>query len=331
MTSPSISIIIPMYNTQLYIASCIESIITQDILLNIECIIIDDCSTDNSYQVAFEALSKSNKKNINFHLIRNQMNKGVSYSRNKGLELSKGKYIFFMDSDDLLPTNALSTLYEGFTDENIIIVSGMVLALKENYYTHRKEWLISQKIKLYKNDFFISKILCSTCNAVWNKLYRAEFVKLERFKEGIINEDSLFLYELSKHMNINNYELILPINTYYYRNRDNSYCNRGSFKLRCDTCENLRYFYNEIYTSDKKTSYKIRHVYIKHLYNLLNELYGRKHLFDNFFPHFYSYWREVSNISILRSLKGKNKFVGLFIKYLPKYRMLWLKYRLNKI
>ena len=332
MIRNSISVIIPLYNTELYIEKCLESIIAQDTKLDLECIIIDDCSTDNSFQVAYNVLRHSCKKNLHFRLIKNEKNRGVSYTRNRGLELSTGEYVFFVDSDDIIPKNTLSILYKGFkNNDNAIIVSGMVLAFKgDHFYTHRSDWQVKQPVKLYRDEFIRSKILCTTCNAIWNKLYKASFVKKERFQEGIINEDSLFLYKLSKFMSQDEYELILPVNTYYYRNRNDSYCNKEVFKLKCDTCENLRFFYNDLYLCNKQLSSIIYIYYLKLLFSILNELYEKESLFKDKFDHYQSYWNEISSLSIIKNLDGKDKLIGLFIKYLPRLRYVWIRYRLNK-
>lgn len=102
-----LSIIIPIYNSERYIKKCIESILSQS-NKNFELIIIDDGSTDNSIQILEEILANCSK-NLNFRIHR-QLNSGVSVARNKGIELSKGKYLFFVDSDDYLFENSVDVI-----------------------------------------------------------------------------------------------------------------------------------------------------------------------------------------------------------------------------
>lgn len=99
-----LSIIIPVYNVELYIERCINSITSQNII-DYEIICINDGSTDRSLEVLY-SLQKNNPKIKVF----NQQNCGLSATRNRGIELSGGKYILFVDSDDYLEENVLNSL-----------------------------------------------------------------------------------------------------------------------------------------------------------------------------------------------------------------------------
>ena len=92
-----ISIIVPVYNVEKYVDNCISSILNQS-YKNIELIIIDDKSTDDSYEI----ISKYSKKAI---ILQNKKNSGLSYTRNVGLDKATGDYISFIDSDDYIPEN----------------------------------------------------------------------------------------------------------------------------------------------------------------------------------------------------------------------------------
>ena len=105
---PSVSIIIPMYNAEKYIGECLESILAQT-LQNFEVIVVDDCSTDGSVKVVESCLEKFDGR---LKLASMERNSGrPSLPRNKGLLLSRGEYIFFMDNDDLITPTALEELY----------------------------------------------------------------------------------------------------------------------------------------------------------------------------------------------------------------------------
>lgn len=102
-----ISVIVPVYNTELYIEQCVLSLVNQT-YTNLEIIIIDDGSTDNSY----ELIEKWQTKDKRIKVYRFEENRGVGYARNFGVNKAEGKYIFFIDSDDYLPENTLSILIE---------------------------------------------------------------------------------------------------------------------------------------------------------------------------------------------------------------------------
>lgn len=100
-----ISIVIPVYNTEKYIFKCLESIITQT-YTNLEIILIDDGSTDNSGAIC-DGYKKKDKRITVFH----KKNEGLGLTRNLGLELSTGKYICFIDSDDYISSDYIESMY----------------------------------------------------------------------------------------------------------------------------------------------------------------------------------------------------------------------------
>ena len=100
-----ITVVMPVYKVEKYVSECLDSIINQTFDC-FECIIIDDCSPDNSMRLIEEKLA-GYKGNISFRIVRNERNEGVSAARNKGIELSRGGYLFFIDSDDILYENCL--------------------------------------------------------------------------------------------------------------------------------------------------------------------------------------------------------------------------------
>ena len=105
-----ITVVMPVYKVEKYVSECLDSIINQTFDC-FECIIIDDCSPDNSMCLIEEKLA-GYKGNISFRIVRNERNEGVSAARNKGIELSRGGYLFFIDSDDMLYENCLEKLWE---------------------------------------------------------------------------------------------------------------------------------------------------------------------------------------------------------------------------
>ena len=111
-----VSVIIPVYNVEKYISEAIESVLNQS-LIDIEVILIDDGSTDNSLLICEQFLQKESR----IKLLK-QKNSGVSNARNNGLNLAIGKYVFFMDSDDKIDSGFLKTSYEIGESQDLDIV-----------------------------------------------------------------------------------------------------------------------------------------------------------------------------------------------------------------
>lgn len=161
-----ISIIIPIYNAEDYLQECLDSIVMQD-FQDFEVLMINDGSTDNSF-----AIMEKRSKNDNRFRVINQPNGGASSARNKGIKESKGDYICFVDADDKLTTDFLSSMYQkaGLYD---LIITGM-------QYTDRQE----HKDMLQQGEYSIANIgelltkhLMSICfNSVCAKLFRHDII-----------------------------------------------------------------------------------------------------------------------------------------------------------
>lgn len=115
MDKIKVSVIVPVFNSSEYIGATLDSIINQN-FDGFEVIVIDDGSSDNSLEIINEKLKTSDIPNTVFH----QENQGVSAARNRGIELSKGDYLVFVDADDYVMPNHLQELYNGKTDFSLI-------------------------------------------------------------------------------------------------------------------------------------------------------------------------------------------------------------------
>lgn len=210
---PVVSIIIPAYNASRFIRQCIESILNQD-FHDWELIIIDDGSTDNTKKICEEYISTNRK----IHLIT-QQNQGVSVARNKGLCISSGDFIMFIDADDLLPCHSLRTFHEALKlnpatdilrgEFNAIDISGNKL------FTSNKKVINKSRI-YYCDDInkFYSKYI-KTEYFLWLMWIRKSCMTGILFKEGqIYMEDAWFLFAVMR--NIRNC-IYIPQVTYSYR------------------------------------------------------------------------------------------------------------------
>ena len=144
----ALSIIVPVYNAKNHIDNCIKNLLNQDFDETFEIIMIDDGSSDNSFNII------QNLKITNLKLFRLIKNSGVSAARNKGLDESSGEYVYFMDVDDSIDKDALKNLY---SIAKKIIATSFFQILKEYWVQKIKEikFLITIMIKyLIKMNFY---------------------------------------------------------------------------------------------------------------------------------------------------------------------------------
>ena len=121
MSEIKLSVLVPTYNSSNTIERLIHSLSNQ-IFKDFEIVFIDDNSTDNTVDLILKALENSN---IPSQLIVNETNKGPGYSRNRGLEKANGDYIVFIDSDDIVREDHLSTFYENIKGHDSVFVKGL--------------------------------------------------------------------------------------------------------------------------------------------------------------------------------------------------------------
>ena len=111
MLKVDVSIIVPVYKVEKYIRRCLESIIaqeTEDICM--ECILVDDCSPDESVAIARQMIAEY-KGGMTFVILHHEQNRGLSAARNTGIDMAKGDFLFFVDSDDYLMPGAVAKLF----------------------------------------------------------------------------------------------------------------------------------------------------------------------------------------------------------------------------
>ena len=180
---PFISIIIPVYNNDKYISSCLNSIINQTIN-NIEIICIDDGSTDNSIKIIKEYQKKDNR----IKLI-SEKKRGPGISRNIGINKSKGEFLSFMDSDDIYPNNyILEFMYNKCVKNKVLICGGglrhfseknkkIKLYNKMKIFIFEKEGIINYFH--YQYDFGFTRFLYNKAFIKKNKIYFPNYFKFE--------------------------------------------------------------------------------------------------------------------------------------------------------
>jgi glycosyltransferase involved in cell wall biosynthesis len=178
MEKTKISVIIPAYNTAKYIDKCLESVINQT-YENLEIIIVEDCSTDNTKEVLKKYENKDNIK-----IVYNEVNSGLSYSRNNGLAVATGEYIGYIDSDDFISLNYYESLM------NAIIKNHAEMAICD-IKTIDDETGISRLSKCYDTEEFnkVNVIGTGLAASACNKLFKRELISKYPFAVGKVNED----------------------------------------------------------------------------------------------------------------------------------------------
>ena len=184
-----VTIIIPVYNVEKYLREAIDSAINQT-YKNLEIILIDDGSTDNSGKICDEYAKLGDRIKV-IHKI----NGGLSDARNAGLDNATGKYIMFLDSDDFFELDAAEKMYNEIEEKDADYVIGNYINVTDEGEKWERPVFDLEKFKPfklsiydYKNSFFIMN------SGVWNKIFKKEFIdKLNlRFVLGLPAEDAIF-------------------------------------------------------------------------------------------------------------------------------------------
>ena len=209
MENGLVSIIIPIYNVEKYIIRCLKSV-TNQTYKNIEIILVDDCGKDQSKEKALAYLQSV--IDVRYKFLSHNFNMGLSEARHTGVRESSGEYLFFLDSDDELPSNAIfSLVYKIETDQAQVVIGGMNWI----YATHSEMKCEQDNHIIGNTNILIYSIKHTFPLVACNKLIRRFFFIDNKlfFKAGIYHEDLLWSYNLL--LRINDVS-ILSANTYNY-------------------------------------------------------------------------------------------------------------------
>ena len=220
-----VSVIIPMFNAEKYLSVCLESLHAQT-LQDFEVIVVDDCSTDNSVAIAENYLEKFGGR---LKIIALKKNTGSgAVPRNEGLKFSRGEYVFFMDSDDLLVNNALETLYifaENFRADVVYMERGFFLndknLIKANWDKNPSK-ITNPTLETQNISARIEKLLQTSYGwSPWTKFLRRDFLIYNEiaFPHVKISEDVLWSFKI---VCLAERWLCLPERLYIYRKSSNS-------------------------------------------------------------------------------------------------------------
>lgn len=208
-----ISVILPVYNVEKYLVECLESLLNQN-YKNFELIAINDGSTDESLSI----LNAYRDKFFNCEIIT-QENKGLSEARNAGLPFVRGKYIYFLDSDDYILPNTFENLVAlaeenqldliKFDAEPFVEVEG-----KFNMSNYDTSSVLKEGV-LYSRDEYVKSVQKRFMPPVWLYFIKSEIMKNNdlTFKKDLLHEDELFTVQLLKECN----RIMYDSNRYFQR------------------------------------------------------------------------------------------------------------------
>lgn len=221
----TISILIPVYNVEKYIGRCFKSLAEQNDLADVEIIFVDDCSPDRSVEQLLKEVTKFPQLVDQIKIIRHKKNKGLSGARNTGIDNATGDYLIFLDSDDTLSSNAISTIKEVISEKKPdVIVFGVNQVFPDGKTTNSMNNYVNNN-----KECFLYDILTRKCSVtVWGKVYSRKLFTRNgiRFIEGLnYGEDYVslprILYFADSIVDITNMVLY-----HYYKDNVCSYTNK---------------------------------------------------------------------------------------------------------
>lgn len=202
---PEISIVIPVYNASKYLRSCIESVLSQT-FNNFQVISINDGSTDDSLLILEEFAAIDDRI-----MIISKENEGVSVARNVGLANAVGRYVYFMDADDLLYSDALTSLYLPYCDRETTLVKAdyQTIGGSGNILYSNKKMFLRNRYSNNKLDFdtFSRKIIMGEY-FLWTCLFRRDIIfnnNIQFIPGCRMMEDAAFIMDYSKFSPVNTY------------------------------------------------------------------------------------------------------------------------------
>lgn len=220
MKAALISVIVPVYNVEKYLHKCINSILNQT-YKNLEIILIDDGSTDNSGKICDEYALKDNRIKV-IH----KENGGLSSARNAGLDICSGDYIGFVDSDDYIAEDMYEYLYVNLIKNNADVAMCNYW-IENNLNTEIADSSLEKFILNNKSNILKFHLEHGMFFPVWNKIFKKEIIKNIKFPIGLNAEDVFILIDW-----INNCNKIVFGNDckYFYLKRETSLYNRPANK-----------------------------------------------------------------------------------------------------
>ncbi len=308
-----ISVIIPCYNVEQYVERCIDSVVNQT-YQNIEIIVVDDKSTDNTYDRLKKLEEKYKGK---FNLYQNDENKGLAYTRNFGVSKATGDFVGFIDSDDYISTNYYEELVKKLSEENADLVVNDILLVNEDG-SSSGEVISACTDEVTKLSIIDNGLAASACN----KLLRRDLLLKYPFLEGKINEDVASIIPIVVHSKKIAYTKKA---VYNYVQRHNSIQNSKFSEKRFDMFDSIKVCLSRINEDENYIKYRdvillhqLLEVYIYILIEIEDEK-ERSKLISKYIEKLKEYDYEIWNLKCIRSfIKRHRKNIRWYYKRLIK-------------
>lgn len=255
---PMFSVIVPVYNACKTIERCVESIVASG-NDDVEIVLIEDCSRDNSWDVCC-ALQE---KYMQVHCFRNECNRGVSYTRNQGLLHARGEYLLFVDSDDWVSPQYVPAFAQAIAMGSRFAVCGFINHdEKNNGRTDYVMWESFEGMRRVSVQDEIETLYAQTLlQQLWNKVFEASVIKKHQicFDEVIsIGEDTRFVLEYIRKGKINEILLINQTLYHYMRDQSGSLMFRVGYESVEEPLKNLSMLYDIVGLSEEEKTARLQ-------------------------------------------------------------------------
>jgi glycosyltransferase involved in cell wall biosynthesis len=263
-----ISIILPVYNVADFLPECLQSIVDQSFDHEIEALLVDDCSTDNSKAICIRYADEYPGL---FKLISHETNRGVSVARNSGLDIARGDYFLFVDADDVLAAGALQALYSAATEFDADIVKGNNTIFNDNGEQDARYNVASDSMITGDDILTVLYTHDKVRGHPWGKLFNRTRLGRARFPVGVrFSEDLLYCSQVFSEAS--SLRLIAK-QVYRYRHRDASNTERkfetGDYLVWMESIENIG-----VYARNAKQARALRGLQLRTLAQLSRECLG---------------------------------------------------------
>lgn len=268
---PTISLVVPIYNVEKYLRKCLDSLLAQT-FSDIEIILVNDGSSDNSLGICEEYLQKDTRITL-----INKKNGGLSDARNVGLKIAKGDYIGFVDSDDWVEPNMYEVLYKLSIKENADISTCLLrVHSKDKKHVQYSPYVF----KVFDSKNAIHSLYKGELSgfAAYNKLYRRSLFENIQFPIGRVYEDAAIMYIL---YNTANKIAFTNKPLYNYLRREGSITNSGFSEKRFDIIHNYYETYSFMEKNYPEMCTKINQQFYESLRNMIVDITNEGEMLKN--------------------------------------------------
>lgn len=305
MNNEKVTIIVPLYNGEKTVEKCLNSIINQT-YKNLEIIVINDASTDNSLNIINWIASKDERINI----ITNLKNMGPSYGRNIAISKATGEYIMFCDADDWMEENAVEVAINSIKEKKVDILRFSFKRVfenrKEKIDTYTDEYIntifTKDNLHIFTNDLLKNRIQAYT----WAGIYKTDIIKNVKFNENIVMmEDTLWYIKI-----LNKVEKIAFINEVIYNYFVNDTSESRSFSKAKRNIKNIFIINSEYNINFEKLNQKKQYqvVYSTGLMKVVIENIFKYALSDEDIKVKKKYFKEILKNNEYIELKNNTNF-----------------------